>query len=68
MEYSTPTYFEMDTAKTLGISLKHYHSLSRRERKLWYYYRILASKKEEYQYEKIKREHEAKDKNKSPVR
>ena len=59
LEFSTPLYVEWDTAKSLGMTVEQYQkSVSRRERRIQYYGRILASEKERHQYDKMKEERE----------
>jgi hypothetical protein len=59
LEFSTPYYVECEIAKGMNKSLEEYQKLSRRERLVWYYHRILAAEKEQHQYDEIKRKSDA---------
>ena len=45
--------------------MEEYRQVSRRERRIQYYFRILAAEKEQHQYDKIKEEREM-EANKTP--
>ena len=61
LSVSTPMYIEVDIARELGMTLEGYQKLSRRERKIQMFFRVLSSEKEKHAYEesRAKAEREA---------
>ena len=56
LKFSTRFYIEVDTAKELGMSIAEYQKLSRWERKVWFYFRYLSGKKDEFAREDAEEE------------
>ena len=61
LSVSTSMYIEVDIARELGMTLEEYQKLSRRERKIQMFFRVLSSEKERHAYEesRAKAEREA---------
>ena len=48
LKFSSRFYIEVETAKELGLTVEQFEKLSRRERKIHFYFRYLSGKKEKF--------------------
>lgn len=58
LSVSTQLYVEFEIAKSLGMSHSAYRKLSRKERRTWYLWYVLANEKERYQVDQARKESE----------